>query len=226
MVFGIVKLLKELQPRIIFQEHKRRKILSNNKNIGLNLGIGCGIHNVEFGQDVYLGNYVSLTNVKIGSHSYVNSNTIIRDTVIGKFCSIAANVKIVMGSHPTNFISTHPSFYANNKVFKTFAKETLVQEFFPVEIGNDVWIGEEVMIPGGIKIGDGAVVASRAVVTKDVEPYSVVGGVPAKHIKYRFTKEEIKELLKYKWWKKNDDWLERNYKIFQNTNHFFNKIKK
>ncbi len=223
MGFGISKIIKSLSPITLYQLYRKRKILLKNRNKDLILGLGCGVHNVDFGKHVYVGSNVSLANVTIGNHSYINSGTIIRDTVIGSFCSIASNVKIVMGSHPTNLISTHPAFYANNKGFITYADKTYFQEYFPVEIGNDVWIGEEVMIPGGIKIGDGAIIASRAVVTKDVEPYSIVGGVPAKFIKYRFNTKEIEWLLKYKWWNKNEDWIKIHYRDFLNPQFFFKK---
>ncbi len=226
MEYGINEFVKVISPKMLYQKYKRKKIYKKNSGKSLLLGLGCGIHNVTFGNYVYIGSKVNLNNVEIGNHSYVNSNSRIRDTRIGKFCSIASEVKIVLGSHPMNLISTHPAFYSNNKAFKTFSTETQFQEYFPVEIGNDVWIGEEVMIPGGIKIGDGAVIASRSVVTKDVMPYSVVGGVPAKHIKYRFTIKEIELLLKFKWWDKDEEWLENNFKLFNNPELFINRIEK
>ena len=226
MVFGISKLLKNIQPKILYQKYKRKRILNLNKNMQLIIGLGCSIHNVKFGKHVFLGSNVALTNVEIGNHSYINSNTVIRNTNIGKFCSIASNVKIVLGSHPMNLISTHPAFYSNNKGFITFADKTMFKEYFPVEIGNDVWIGEEVMIPGGVRIGDGAVVAARSVVTKDVAPYSVVGGVPAKQIKYRFNEKEIELLLKLRWWEKDEKWLKNNYKLFNNPILFFREIER
>ena len=226
MVYGISKIAKNIQPKMLYQRYKRNRILKQYGNRQLQIGLGCSLRNVRFGDYVYLGSNVTLNNVEISNHSYINSNTIVRDTKIGKFCSIASNVKIVLGSHPMNLISTHPAFYANNKEFKTFSDKTLFQEYFPVEIGNDVWIGEEVMIPGGIKIGDGAVIAARSIVTKDVAPYSVVGGVPAKHIKYRFNKNEIRLLLNFKWWDKEEDWLKNNFMLFNNPKLFIDRIEK
>lgn len=92
-----------------------------------------------------------------------------------------------------------------------------------VEIGNDVWIGSHVLIMDGVKIGDGAIIAAGAVVTKDVEPYSIVGGVPARHIRYRFSEEQIKKLLQLKWWEKDFGWIKEHYRDFRNINEFIAK---
>ncbi len=91
-------------------------------------------------------------------------------------------------------------------------------------IGNDVWIGSHALIMGGIRIGDGAVIASGAVVTKDVEPYSVVGGVLAKLIKMRFTEEQRTSLLRIKWWNKSPIEIENSYRSFVDVNSFINHV--
>jgi len=118
---------------------------------------------------------------------------------IGKFCSIAPAVKIVAsGEHNSKAVSTYPlhAYVLNKGTEKdTFSKG-------PVIIGNDVWIGYGATILSGVTVGDGAVIAAHAVVTKDVPPYAVVGGVPAKIIEFRFTTEVVKSLLEIKWW----DW--------------------
>lgn len=221
MAFGINKILKLLSLRYIWTLIKRNRILKKHKDKSLKIGLNCSVLNCNFGNKVFIGNKTVLINSEIGTHSYINSNTEIRNTKIGKYCSIASNVKIVLGYHPSNLISTHPAFYSNNKAFETFADKTYFEEYKDVIIGNDVWIGNNVIIPGGISIGDGAIIASGAIVTKDVEPYSVVGGIPAKLIKYRFNKGQIELLLKTKWWDKSDEWLKNNYKLFLNTNTFF-----
>ena len=90
-------------------------------------------------------------------------------------------------------------------------------------IGNDVWIGEGVTIKGGVRIGDGAIVAMNACVTKDVPPYAIVGGVPAKIIRYRFTDEQIKFLLDFQWWNKSLEWIEKHAEIFVDIETFIGK---
>jgi acetyltransferase-like isoleucine patch superfamily enzyme len=109
---------------------------------------------------------------------------------------------------------------------ETFADKQYFNEYTEVKIGNDVWIGEDVIIPGGVTIGDGAVIASRAVVTRDVAPYSVVGGVPARHIKFRFGEDQIKKLQAIKWWDRDEQWLRDNFKLFLNVNDFFSHFSK
>lgn len=136
---------------------------------------------------------------------------------IGRFCSIAADVKVARGTHPTTlpYATTSPMFFSTRK--QTGTTFTTIDRFdelkTPVTIGNDCWIGQRAILIGGITIGDGAVVMAGAVVTKDVPPYAVVGGVPAKIVKYRYDKETIDFLLKTEWWNKPIDWLKDNHAL-------------
>ena len=119
---------------------------------------------------------------------------------IGKFCSIAPDVRIFLaGEHPTTTVSTYPFNYMFNDGSKLPRNNGSKGD---VVIGNDVWIGDGALILSGVTIGDGAVIAARAVVTRNVEPYSIVGGIPAKVIKMRFDQLTIERLLKVAWW----DW--------------------
>lgn len=129
-------------------------------------------------------------NCKVGAHSYIISG-LIKNAHIGKYCSIAANINIGADRHPTNWLSTHPFQYNETDKFSSLEITT---------IGNDVWIGANVVIQTGIKIGDGAIIGSSAVVTKDVPPYAIVAGVPAKIIRYRFSDDIIDKLLELQWW--------------------------
>jgi acetyltransferase-like isoleucine patch superfamily enzyme len=116
---------------------------------------------------------------------------------IGKFCLIADNVQIFLGgNHNINWITTYPFGHINKKTFNLFNGDGYPSTKGNVYIGNDVWIGNNTTIMSGIKIGDGAVIAANSHVVNDVEPYSLVEGNPAKHIKYRFTKEQISIALK------------------------------
>lgn len=214
------KFMKYLSIGYLKQHYKKIKYESKFKSQNLIVGIGTGLQNVNFGKNVFIGSNVQLNDTYIDDYSYVNSGAYIGHTRIGKFCSIASGVKISLGVHPMDFVSLHPAFYANNKGFDTFSDRTYIKEYANVEIGNDVWIGTDVMIPGGINVGDGAVIAAGAVVTKNVEPYSVVGGVPAKLIKYRFKKEVITKLLHIKWWCKDENWLGNNFLLFHDIEKF------
>ena len=127
--------------------------------------------------------------------------------IIGSFCSIGSGVSFIMAGnqgHRHNWISSFPFFYMSEVDNFAGAIDGFENAGDSV-IGNDVWIGSEAMIMPGVKIGDGAVIGSRALVTKDVEPYTIVGGSPARPIKKRFSEAHIKILLEIKWW----NWDER-----------------
>jgi acetyltransferase-like isoleucine patch superfamily enzyme len=152
----------------------------------------------------------------LGYGSYVSSNCSI-EANIGRFTSVAPNVHVNIGFHPFSlpYVTTSPLFYSLKKQCgKTFAKYQVLNELRnPPTIGNDCWIGECVFITGGVTIGDGAVVLSGAVVTKDVPPYAIVGGVPAKVLKYRYDEKTIDFLLGIKWWENSIEWLKDNWEL-------------
>ncbi len=146
--------------------------------------------------------------VNIGKHSYMGEGCWVydRNTRIGSFCAIAHNVLIGAGQHPLGFLSVHPFQYTNNFIRHKQSTSSF-ESYRPVTIGNDVWIGYNVAIMDGLKIGDGAVIGSNAVVTKDIPPYAIAVGVPAKVIRYRFDEQIISELLDIKWWYLDDRYL-------------------
>jgi len=138
--------------------------------------------------------------------------------IIGKFCSIATGVVFMMAGnqgHRYDWIAQYPLDFLDDDFdgYKTRPPKAFISKGDTI-VGNDVWIGAEAMIMPGVRIGDGAMIAARAVVTKDVEPYTMVAGVPAKPIKKRFSDEQIAELLEIRWWdwpleelKEHLDWL-------------------
>ncbi len=181
------------------------------------------ISGCKFNQYNTVYKYTRMLNSELGDFSYVARNSQIYNTKVGKFTCIGPNVNTGMGAHPSSeFVSSHPLFYSTlgQSSGLVIVEKNLFDEFPTTEIGNDVWIGNNVTIKYGIKIGNGAIIGSGAVVTKDIEPYSIVGGIPAKIIKYRFTKEKIEFLQNFKWWDNNLDWLKANKHKFKNINEF------
>lgn len=186
---------------------------------------GSKIFNTSFGKYIVVFNDVLMDSCIVGDRTYIQKRTSIFNAEIGKFCSIASDVSIGPGIHKMDGISTNPIFYLKNTpLLKTYCYDDLFASSKRTVIGHDVWIGEKAIILDGLNIGTGAIIAAGAVVTKDVEPYSVVGGVPAKLIRFRFTEIEIKEILKSKWWDFPESWFEKNFMIFNNYNDFINNI--
>jgi acetyltransferase-like isoleucine patch superfamily enzyme len=189
--------------------------------------ISSQVLDCKFEKYVTIFNDVILYQCTVGAYSYIQMNGRVFNCDIGKFCSIAASVSIAPGMHDMSKVTTHPIFYSNTKALpRLFVAENKLQFSERVIVGHDVWIGEKVVIIDGVKIGNGAVIASGAIVVKDVEPYSVVGGVPAKHIKYRFDPETIAVLQKSEWWNFSEDWFEKNAELMLNPIQFIEYLKK
>ena len=148
----------------------------------------------------------------IGNYTYCSRNALIQNTTIGNYCSIANDVVMGLGAHPLHLFSTSPLFYrVNNPLkMKLVEKNLDFEEYQPIQVGSDVWIGTRAIIMDGVKIGHGAVIASGAVVTKDVPPYAIVGGIPSKILRFRFDDEKIKKLLHSKWWDKDLSEIKKN----------------
>ncbi|KLO22763.1 CatB-related O-acetyltransferase [Marinitoga sp. 1155] len=181
----------------------------------------------KIGKDIYIGrNCVFFKYLNsIGDYTFINDDVRIEFTkYIGKFCSISHHVLIGLGKHPIQFLSTNSIFYSKKKGYiKEDIYDTL-KESGLTKIGNDVWIGAGSLIMSGITIGDGAIIAAGSVVTRDIPPYAIVGGVPAKILKYRFEKDIIDELVESKWWNVDIDILIKNYKYITNPKIFLKRI--
>ena len=160
---------------------------------------------------------------KMGVASYIGAYCDIHAN-IGRFTSIAEYVNTNRGLHPYTkpYVSTSPMFFSTACYNGySFAKEQKFSELRAIpEIGNDCWIGQGCFIAGGVKIGDGAVVLAGAYVVKDVPNYAIVGGVPAKIVKYRYDEETIALLNKIQWWNKDLEWIKENWDLFNNMDEF------
>ncbi|MBP7102821.1 MAG: CatB-related O-acetyltransferase [Bacteroidales bacterium] len=157
-----------------------------------------------------------LFNSTIDKYSYVGRKTTIVCADIGKYCSIANDVVIGMGIHPLRTISTSPLFISKkNGTSHSWTNENVIDEYQRVSIGHDVWIGSKVIVMGGVKIGNGAVVGCGAIVTKDIPDYGIAVGVPAQIIKYRFEPAMIEALQKLQWWNFPETKLKNNISVFQ-----------
>lgn len=181
----------------------------------------------------FLKNIITNPNIVVGDYTYYDDFEDVRNfeknvkyhfdfigdkLIIGKFCMIASGVTFIMNgaNHLTEAVTSYPF-----AIFGNGWEQAMAGRAYPAKgdtvIGNDVWIGYKATIMAGVKIGDGAIIAANSVVTKEVEPYSIVGGNPAGEIKKRFPDEQIKELLELKWW----DW--EIEKITKNVQHLTGK---
>ncbi|WBL22048.1 CatB-related O-acetyltransferase [Zunongwangia sp. HRR-M8] len=169
----------------------------------------------EIGKNSHLLSGNIINHSKIGNYTYIGRNSMVQNAEIGNFCSISHEVNIGLGSHPIHLISTSPIFYKRVNTFniQVVDKDLDFIEFKKIKIEHDVWLGARVTIMDGVIIGTGAIVATGAVVTKDVPPYAIVGGVPAKIIKFRFDENERNNLLKSEWWNESPwDIVNMNWK--------------
>lgn len=198
------------------------KLEWSNRNNSLKIGYMCYIKDSMFGHMNTINDYVTLNNVMIGDYTYIATGTRIQNSTLGRFCSIGPDILIGLGEHPSNtFVSTHPIFFSpSGQAQEVMCDRHYFDESAPITIGSDVWIGARAIVLDGVTIGDGAIVAAGSVVTKDVPPYAIVGGVPAKVIKYRFEESEIDFLINFQWWDKDISWLKDNYKCFHDIEQF------
>lgn len=169
---------------------------------------GCAIFNSSFDRHTAVYLRCRLSNVNFGAYSYVNENSAMDRVTLGRFTSIGPEFICGYGDHPTNFITTSPVFYSTRRQCGiSFTKSSRYDEEHPTIIGNDVWIGARAFVRDGVQIGDGALIAAGAVVTADVPDYAIVGGVPAKLIRYRFPEDVVRQLLEIQWWNWSEDRL-------------------
>ena len=201
--------------------HKKR-----NPNCKISLKSRVSLDTILGEQSVIMDN-CKIGECRIGSYTYINTNCIFERTDIGSFCSIGPQVMCGMGTHPLEFISTYPGFYTQKITGAKWLGS--IHEFADkknVQIGSDVWIGARAIIVAGVKIGNGAVVAAGSVVTKDVPDFAIVGGVPAKLIRYRFEETMRETITKSNWWDSPIDILRQAASVGNNPAVFVKKLER
>lgn len=208
---------KILVNRFVFKLHNRTSRVGKNFTVALNAS--------KVGRYCSFKENSTFINVQIGNYTYFARNCVVSDAKIGSFCSIGPNCQVGLGIHPIHLVSTSPIFYSNlGQLPEVWTQENFIKENIPVYIGDNVWLGANVIVMDGVSIGEGAICAAGAVVTKDVPPYAIVGGVPAKVIKYRFEKEIISSLLELKIFSREDEWLKENLTGLVTPQELLNKL--
>ncbi len=197
-----------------------RDVSLKNSVVGPSVEIGSGssIFTSRIGEGAVLGSSVNASECelgpftglhdgseaarcKLGLGSYLAANTRALAATIGNFTSIGPECLIGLPEHPVDWLTTSPHFYGEGKRGSPFNHADLsFEEHGEVRIGSDVWLGARVIVRSGVTIGDGAIVAAGAVVVKDVEPFTIVGGVPAKLIRRRLSEEDAERILALAWW--------------------------
>lgn len=185
---------------------QRLQILFFNKKNHTNIHSLKASLKANYGKNVTVSENVVISDtVQIGKYSYINRNSSVENCSIGNYCSISSGVWICPYEHHIDRMTTHP-----------FLLSKIKEKRERVEIGNDVLISLNAIILSGVHVGSGAVIAAGAVVTRDVKPFEVVGGVPAKHLKWRFPENRIKEIMASSWWEKDVHEIESDNELMYN----------
>lgn len=202
-------------------------IIKRFKYPGCQIETNFVLPGVNLGRGVILKKGVKVyRNITIGDHTFVNENTRIdpNTSTIGKFCSISHDVKIGLGPHPVSFFSTSPLFYLPSRgLVKNEYYDEIADRGY-TSIGHDVFIAANSVIVSGVNIGHGAVVAAGSVVTRDVPPYAIVGGVPARILRYRFDQQTIERLLRVQWWNQDPNVVAKHAILGFSINKFLDEI--
>ena len=213
IIYMLYNWIKHLIKVLVFKYRWRGKLLFDYSCKISNRSIFEGMNKL-YGNVVFDG--------YLGKGSYIARNSMIIGKV-GRYTSIASCCTVILGIHPYTYpyVSTSPVFFSllkqNGHSFtenQLFVEHNYAEGKYPVIIGNDCWIGYGVKMVSGVRIGDGAVVLAGSVVTKDIPPYAIVGGIPAKVIKYRYSEEDVAYLLNVCWWNKDVEWLRENTLLF------------
>jgi virginiamycin A acetyltransferase len=196
--------------------HSKVRLYNSIIHDNINIYSNTRVHDVILNGYNKIGKDCSISNSDIGRYSYIADRSNINNVELGKFCSIGPNFTAGLGTHPTKTISSSPYFYSVGALNNPFIKDNAgFVEYKRIKIGNDVWIGANVLVVEGIEIGNGAVIGAGSVVTKNIPAYAIAGGVPCKVIKYRHNDIVMQKLINLNWWDKDEDWIRINIKKFQ-----------
>ena len=223
MILIVKRLIRFAQNRLI------------NLNKKVKIPFRSSVSSTFFEGSNRIGKHTILSDCNVGYGTYMGQNNKLVCVDIGRYCSIGGNIKIINGNHPTrDYVSTHPAFFSVAKQAGfTFVDEQRFEEKKYIKgsnkraciIGNDVQIGDNVTILAGVKIGNGAIIGTNSLITKDVPDYSITAGVPAREIRKRFNDEDIAYLNRIKWWDKDPKWLRENARYFDNIEKLKDVIK-
>lgn len=189
-------------------------IIPDGKTTGFSL-VRSERSECEFGKNAYAVAPYYLHNVQLGDHSYFAKNAQVANTTIGRFASIGPNFCCGLGVHPIDGVSTHPLFYKDK-----------IDEFKPVTIGNDVYVGANATVLDGVTIGDGAIIGAGAVVSKDIPPYAIAVGCPIQIKNYRLNEKQIAAMERIQWWNWEEDKLNNVRKMFNDIDTFIEQFDK
>jgi len=164
--------------------------------------------------------------VNVGQFSYVGYGASIVNCSIGSYCSIADDVHIGGGAHPLVHVSTSPTFHSGNNVLNKVFYPHHFEPSRKTKIYSDVWVGYGAIIKTGVTIGTGAVVGAGSVVTKDVPPYEIWAGNPAKKIRSRFPPNVVEKLLASNWWEMPDEWVAHHAPLFSDVEKFLEEVER
>ncbi len=171
-----------------------------------------------------VGSGSAVTDSKIGKYSYIGDNSCVSMAKIGSFTSISSFCSIGGGAHPIDWVSTSPVFTSSRSILRTNFTQNKFATHKETVIGNDVWIGTHCLIKSGVRIADGAIVGMGSVVTKDVGPYEIWAGNPARLIRKRFDEATIQLIIDTKWWLWDDDTIKKAADSFNNVESFLEVI--
>lgn len=203
-----------------------KNILSLPGRLFTHIALFCVLQETSVDKTAAICTGVKFYRGKIGKYSYIGNNSFVIDTNIGNFTSISTDCYIGGTSHPTDWVSTSPVFHKWGNIMKKNFAHHEFEIFKKTTIGNDVWIGNRVMIKAGVMIADGAIVGMGSVVTKDIGPYEIWAGNPARFIRKRFSDETTQSYIQNsEWWLWEDAKIAHNAKFFNNTEVFIKEIK-